>query len=385
MAEDALGAIRLVKAFVREDYEVGRYTKSVEKLFGTARRKVVLTQLFWAGVGILFMSTLVVIFWYGGIEVLSGRLTAGDLVAFIIYALNISRSVSQTSRLYTAINTAAGATERIFELMDEIPEIEDKPGVKAVGQIKGAIKAENVWFSYDENRPILKEISFEAAPGQTIALVGPSGAGKTTLLNLLPRFYDPLKGSIFLDGINIKEFQLKSLREKIALVPQDVHLFGTSVKENIRYGNLTATDDEVIEAAVAANAHDFISEMPEEYNSLIGEKGVKLSGGQRQRLAIARALLKNPTILLLDEATSSLDSESEAQVQNALERLMKNRTTFVIAHRLSTVQKADKILVIESGRIVESGTHQDLIGMDGLYKHLYALQFRELDEPKPIV
>ncbi|TVQ03695.1 MAG: ATP-binding cassette domain-containing protein [Balneolaceae bacterium] len=385
VAEDALGAIRLVKAFVREEYEVTRYNHAVEQLFGTARRKVVLTQLFWSGVGILFMSTLVIIFWYGGIEVLAGRLTTGDLVAFIVYALNISRSVSQSSRLYTAINTAAGATERIFELLEEKPEIEDAPAAKAVGQINGAIRAENVWFSYDKDRTVLKDISFEAEPGQTIALVGPSGAGKTTLLNLIPRFYDPQKGAIKLDGTNIKEFQLKSLREKIALVPQDIHLFGTSVKENIRYGNLNATDDEIIDSAVAANAHQFIAELPEGYDSLIGEKGVKLSGGQRQRLAIARAILKNPTILLLDEATSSLDSESEAQVQEALYRLMKHRTTFVIAHRLSTVQNADRILVLEDGRIVESGTHAELIVNGGLYSHLYALQFRDLDEPKLMI
>lgn len=385
VAEDALGAIRLVKAFVREDYEVNRYNHAVEKLFGTARRKVVLTQLFWSGVGILFMSTLIIIFWYGGIEVLAGRLTAGDLVAFIIYALNISRSVSQTSRLYAAINTAAGATERIFELLEEIPEIEDSPGAKIVGQVKGAIRAENVWFSYDENRPVLKEISFEAEPGQTIALVGPSGAGKTTLLNLIPRFYDPHEGSITLDGTHIKNFQLKSLRDKIAMVPQEVHLFGTSVKENIRYGNLNATDDEIIASATAANAHSFITDMPEGYESLIGEKGVKLSGGQKQRLAIARAILKNPAILLLDEATSSLDSESEAQVQEALYRLMKHRTTFVIAHRLSTVQNANRILVLDDGRIVESGTHAELIANDGLYSHLYALQFRDLDEPKLMI
>lgn len=380
VAEDALGAIRLVKAFVREDYEVDRYNSAVEQLFGTARRKVVLTQLFWSGVGILFLSTLVIIFWYGGREVLAGRLTAGDLVAFIIYALNISRSVSQTSRLYAAINTAAGATERIFELLEEIPEIEDEPGARDVAKAKGGIRAENLWFSYDERRPVLEEISFEAKPGQTIALVGPSGAGKTTLLNLIPRFYDPQKGAIFLDGTDIREYRIKSLREQMSLVPQEVHLFGTSVKENIRYGNLNASDEEVVDAAMAANAHEFIVEMPQEYDSLIGEKGVKLSGGQRQRLAIARAILKNPTILLLDEATSSLDSESEAQVQDALYRLMRNRTTFVIAHRLSTVQNADKILVLEHGKIVESGTHTELINTGGLYSHLYALQFRDLDE-----
>ncbi|MFO7845437.1 MAG: ABC transporter ATP-binding protein [Balneolaceae bacterium] len=380
VAEDALGAVRLVKAFVREDYEVNRYSTAVEQLFGTARRKVVLTQLFWSGVGIMFMSTLVIIFWYGGIEVLAGRLTAGDLVAFIIYALNISRSVSQTSRLYAAVNTAAGASERIFELLDEIPEIMDSDNAQTVTRFDGSIRAENIWFSYDDGRPVLKDISFEAAAGETIALVGPSGAGKTTLLNLIPRFYDPQKGGIFIDGTDIRVYKIKSLREKISIVPQEVHLFGTSVKENIRYGNLTASDEEVTDAAKAANAHDFIADMPEGYNSMIGEKGVKLSGGQRQRLAIARAILKNPAILLLDEATSSLDSESEAQVQDALYRLMQNRTTFVIAHRLSTVQHANRILVLEEGNIVETGTHTELIGKEGLYSHLYALQFRDLDE-----
>jgi subfamily B ATP-binding cassette protein MsbA len=385
VAEDALGAIRLVKAFVREEYEVERYNSAVEQLFGTARRKVVLTQLFWSGVGILFLSTLVIIFWYGGREVLAGRLTAGDLVAFIIYALNISRSVSQTSRLYAALNTAAGASERIFDLLEEVPEMQDIPDARELEHVEGGIRAENVWFSYETGYPVLKEISFEADPGKTIALVGPSGAGKTTLLNLIPRFYDPQHGAIFLDGIDIREYRIRSLRNRMSMVPQEVHLFGTSVRENIRYGRLEAIDEEIVEAAKAANAHDFITAMPEGYDSLIGEKGVKLSGGQRQRLAIARAILKNPAILLLDEATSSLDSESEAQVQDALERLMKNRTTFVIAHRLSTVQNADKILVLEDGRIVESGTHGELISRDGLYGHLYALQFRDLDEAEGMV
>lgn len=379
VAEDALGAVRLVKAFVREDYEVERYSSAIEKLFKTVRRKVVLTQFFWSGVGIMFMGTLVVIFWYGGKEVLADRLTAGDLVAFIIYALNISRSISQTSRLYTVVNTAAGASERIFELLEEVPEIQDKEGAVELEKVEGQISVEDLSFAYEHERDILKEISFDVEAGQTIALVGSSGAGKTTLLNLIPRFYDPQYGSIKVDGKEIRDIKVKSLRNHISIVPQEVHLFGISIKENIKYGNLDATDEEVISAAKDANAHDFISEIPDAYDAMIGEKGVKLSGGQRQRLAIARAILKNPKILLLDEATSSLDSESEAQVQDALYRLMKGRTTFVIAHRLSTIQHADRILVLDKGKIIEDGTHQELLALKGLYSHLYELQFRDLD------
>ncbi|MEO1022801.1 MAG: ABC transporter transmembrane domain-containing protein [Bacteroidota bacterium] len=380
IAEDALGAIRLVKAFVRETYEVERYTSAVEKLFKTARRKVVLTQLFWAGVGVMFMATLVIIFWYGGREVLADRLTAGDLVAFIIYALNISRSISQTSRLYTAVNTAAGASERIFELIEEVPEIQDKPGAQSIAHIDGHVQVQNLNFHYEDQKAILKNISFDVPAGKTVALVGPSGAGKTTLLNLIPRFYDPISGSITVDGTDVQELKVKDYREHISIVPQEVHLFGTSIKENIRYGRLDATDEDIAEAAKAANAHQFITEMSDGYDALIGEKGVKLSGGQRQRLAIARAILKNPAILLLDEATSSLDSESEAQVQDALDRLMSNRTTFVIAHRLSTVQDADLILVMDKGEITEQGTHHELLEQKGLYSRLYELQFRDLEK-----
>lgn len=385
VAEDALGAVRLVKAFVREDFEVNRYKEAVEKLFTTARRKVVLTQLFWSGVGIMFMSTLVIIFWYGGKEVLADRLTAGDLVAFIIYALNISRSISQTSRLYTAVNTAAGASERIFELLEETPEIENDPDAVVLKTVKGEVSVDDLWFSYEGEKDVLKGISFKVQAGKTVALVGPSGAGKTTLLNLIPRFYDPQKGSISIDGTNIQHVKFKSLRNHISIVPQEVHLFGTTIRENIIYGKLEATDDEIIQAAKDANAHEFIFGTEHGYASMIGEKGVKLSGGQRQRLAIARAILKDPAILLLDEATSSLDSESEAQVQEALNRLMENRTTFVIAHRLSTVQHADKILVMDEGRIVEEGTHLELIEQKGLYSHLYELQFRDLDETKSLL
>lgn len=377
VAEEALGAVRIVKAFVREPYETGRYNGAVEELFEQSRRKVLLTGLFWSTVGFMFMSTLVVIFWYGGTEVLAGRLTPGDLVAFIFYAFNISRSISVISRLYTALNTAAGASDRIFELLEVVPEIKDAPGAGELPPVDGAVAFEHVGFAYDPGVSVLRDIHFEARPGETVAFVGPSGAGKTTLMHLVPRFFDVTEGRITVDGYDIREVQVASLRKQIALVPQDVHLFSTSIRENIRYGCLSATDAEVEQAARAANAHEFITAVPRGYDTPVGEKGVKLSGGQRQRIAIARALLKNPRILLLDEATSALDSESEALVQEALERLMQNRTTFIVAHRLSTVQHADRILVLEHGVIREAGNHRELYAQDGLYRRLYDLQFRE--------
>lgn len=377
IAEDALGAIRIVKAFAREPYEVRRYADSVEHLFGTSKRKILLTSIFWSGMGVMFMSTLVLIFWFGGQEVLAGRLTTGDLVAFIFYAFSISRSVSQISRLYTSLNSAVGASDRIFDLLGETPEIEDQSDALALSPVRGDVVFDDVSFTYEAELEVLTEISFKVNAGQVIAIVGPSGAGKTTLINLIPRFYDPQSGSIYIDGTDIRGVTKQSLRQQVGIVPQDVHLFGTTIRENIRYGRLDATDEEIEQAARDANAYDFIMDQPQGFDARIGEKGVKLSGGQRQRMAIARALLKDPQILLLDEATSSLDSESESQIQEALDRLMKNRTTFIIAHRLSTVQHADRILVLNKGRVVQDGVHEGLIAEQGLYQHLYNLQFSD--------
>jgi subfamily B ATP-binding cassette protein MsbA len=380
VAEEALASVRVVKAFARSDYEVGRYNTSVEDLFETARQKVIASATFSSVVGLLFFSALVAIFWYGGMEVLAGRLTAGDLVAFIFYAFNIARSVGGLSRLYATFNSAAGASERLFELLDTASDIQDAPDAYPLPPVTGRVEFDGVWFAYEDDAQgqpdwVLRAIDVDVTPGTTVALVGPSGAGKSTLMSLLPRFYDPSRGRILIDGHDLRDVQQETLRAQLAAVSQEVRLFNTSIGENIRYGRLDASDDDVRTAARAANAHDFITNLTNGYETEVGERGVKLSGGQRQRVAIARALLRDARILLLDEATSSLDSASEALVQEALERLMEGRTTFIIAHRLSTVQHADCILVLDEGRIVQTGTHAGLVKQDGLYRDLAALQF----------
>ena len=378
VAEEAISAVRVVQAFGRETFEVGRYGEAVEGLFGAARKRAAVLAIFWNSVGFLFLTALVVIFWFGGREVMADRLTAGDLVAFIVYALNIARSVSGASRLYANVNSAVGASERLFEILDAVPEVQSAPGAIALPTpVRGHVRLDGVTFGYSPDRAVLHDVTLEARPGETVALVGPSGAGKTTLLALVPRFYDPDAGTVRIDGVDVREATVESVRAACSVVAQDVQLFGASVADNIRYGRLEATDAEVREAARAAHAHAFIEAMPEGYATEVGERGVKLSGGQRQRIAIARALLKDPPVLLLDEATSALDAESEAAVQDALAVLMRGRTTFVVAHRLATVRDADAIVVLDGGRIVETGTHDALVAHGGLYARLAARQFRD--------
>ena len=383
VAEEALAAIRVVKAFARSGYEVGRYNDAIDELFETSRYRVLVSSLFSASVGLLFFAALVGIFWYGGREVLAGRLTVGDLVAFTFYAFNIARSVGGMSRLYTTFNSAAGATERLFELLDTTPDLQDAPDATPLPRLEGRVCFDHVTFAYEEGRPVLRDVDLEVAAGETVALVGPSGAGKSTLVGLIPRFYDPQEGRITVDGHDLRTVTRQSLREQIAAVSQEVHLFNTTIRANIRYGRLDAPDDAVEAAARAANAHDFIAALPDGYDAEVGERGVKLSGGQRQRVAVARALLRDARLLLLDEATSSLDSASEALVQEALDRLMEGRTTFIIAHRLSTVQGADRILVLDEGRIVQTGTHEALVQREGLYRDLASYQFR-VPEEEPV-
>ena len=379
VASEALTSIRLVKAYAREPYEIGRYRKVVENVFDSSRRASLVSTSFSSIIELLFSSTTIVIFWYGGIQLLRGSLTAGDLIAFLFYAQQISQSISEMAQLYATFNTGVGASERIFELLDTKSNVTDSPTAIDLPSVRGSIVFESVWFSYGSS-PVLCNVDLEVRPGDTVALVGPSGAGKTTLLSLLSRFYDPTSGRIVIDGHDLREIRLQSLREQIAVVSQEVELFSTSIRENIRYGKLDASEREIYAAARAANAHDFIIELPQGYDTQVGERGVKLSGGQRQRIAIARAFLKNAKILLLDEATSSVDAASEALIQEAMDELIKDRTTFIIAHRFATVWNADRIIVLDSGVVIEEGVHNELMARGGVYSTLAKHQFYGLNK-----
>ena len=380
ISEEAISGVRVVKSFGREDYEVGKYLTAGRDLFQASLKLARVRASFGPLIGLVFFFALVGILWFGSQEVSAGRLTAGDLVSFLIYGGTLAGSVSYVANTFSQFSEAVGATRRLFEILDTQPQVQDAPDACAIPKTNGQINFENVVFAYENNEPVLNNVSLEIAPGEILALVGPSGAGKSTLFNLIPRFYDPTQGCVKLDGHDLHQLRVKSLRDHIGIVPQDTILFSGSVRENILYGKLDASESEVIEAAKAANAHDFILRLPQGYDTKVGERGVKLSGGQRQRVAIARAILKDPRILLLDEATSALDSESEGLVQDALEKLMQGRTTIIIAHRLSTVHIAHRIAVLDKGQLVELGTHEALMAQQGLYHRLYSLQFRDEDE-----
>jgi ATP-binding cassette, subfamily B, bacterial MsbA len=378
LIEEVISGIRIVKSFVQTQREETRFAAQVEQTLALSMRRAGTMAVFIPVISLLTFSAAAAVLWYGGSQVIDGSVSPGDLFAFILFAGILIGPFSSAARVFAQIREAQGATQRVFEILDTRSEVSDSPATTSLSAVSGHIRAEHVSFSYDPRQPVLTDVSFEAKPGELVAIVGPTGAGKTTMMNLLHRFYDPTEGHITIDGQDLRQVTMDSWYRQIALVPQETILFGGTILDNIRYGDGKATQEEVVAASRAAHAHDFIMSFPDQYQTIVGEKGINVSGGQRQRIAIARAIVKNPRILLLDEATSALDSESERLVQEALEQLMKGRTTFVIAHRLTTIQRADRILVLNKGQLVETGTHAELMDRKGLYQYLYTLRLIEL-------
>jgi len=373
--QETLSQIKVVKSFSMEEKEIGKFKGETEKSFEINMKAVKILATQNPVVALLQTIAVVAIVWFGGMEIINGNLTLPQLISFAT-ALGIMTDPGNTlSKGYSVLQQGMASVKRIFEVEDIQPSIKDEPNAIVLPEISGQVDFSNVSFGY-EDEEILKNINLNIKPGEIIALVGRTGAGKSTIMSLLLRFYDPSSGKITVDGNDIKKVKLDSLRQQMAVVPQEVTLFRGTIKENIAYGKPTANDEEIIAAAKAANIHNFIDSLTEKYETQVGERGAKLSGGERQRVAIARAILRDPRILILDEATSSLDAETEALIRDALERLMKNRTTFIIAHRLYTVEKADRIIVIDDGKIAEMGTHQELLSKAGLYKHLYNIQLQ---------
>jgi ABC transporter fused permease/ATP-binding protein len=381
IVEETLQAIASVKAFANETFELGRYGTRNARVLSAALSAARWRAVFVAFFILALFGGIVIVLWFGARLLQSGQISPGELTRFVLYTTFVAGAMGQAAELFSQLQKTVGATQRVRELLREPvedPGSAERAGFPLPARLRGDVVFAAVSFQYPSrpDAPVLREISLEARPGERVALVGPSGAGKSTLTALLMRFYDPVAGSLRIDGRDARDYPLGWLRGQMALVPQDILLFGGTIAENIGYGRPGASDSEIRLAARLANAEEFIQALPETYATLVGDRGIQLSGGQRQRVAIARAILKNPAILILDEATSSLDSESERLVQTALDRLMQGRTTFIIAHRLSTVRTADKIAVIEAGRVVEQGTHEALSAVpDGLYRRLSALQF----------
>ena len=377
---EAVAGAKVVKAFHRERYHERQLFHNMRETL-ESRIKIMATQTAMGRVALFFRSIgRAAVLCYGGYLVIQGDFTIGAMIAFYQFMERLQEPIMNLIRVNTQIQEAMISAERVFGLLDSEPTVEETPDAITLPRIHGHVKFDNVSFHYEPENPVLHNISLEAKPGMMVALVGPSGCGKTTIANLISRFYDPVEGNIFVDEHNLRDVSIKSLRNQMGIVLQDNFLFAGSITENIRFGKLGATDEEVVQAALAANAHQFIvDQLPEGYETEVGERGMRLSGGQKQRIAIARTILRDPRILILDEATSNLDTESEAQIQEALDRLMQSRTSFVIAHRLSTIMNADMILAMKEGKIVEVGTHEQLLEADGMYADMYSKQFKKAD------
>jgi len=380
LAEEAFGQIRVVQGFAQEPQEERRFAERIGHVVAASLQRARVRATFFGVITFTTFAAVTAVLWMGGRLVLSGDLTSGEMVAFLLYTVSIAAAFGALASFFSAYQEAIGAAERVFEILETTSPVADPPHPVALKHpIRGDVQFDHISFRYRTDTPgmTIEDLSLHISPGEVVAVVGPSGSGKTTLASLLPRFWDVQEGAIRLDGVDIRELALSELREAIGIVPQEPALFSGTIRENIAYARPDASPEDVEAAAQVANAHEFIVQLPEGYDTVVGERGVKLSGGQRQRIAIARAVLKDPAVLVLDEATSSLDNESERLVEAALERLLVGRTTLIIAHRLSTVQRADRLLVLDGGRIVEAGSHAELLRQGGIYARLFQMQWRD--------
>ncbi len=372
--QEFITGVKVVKSFTLEEFVKERFEGANGANFKETMRGGRINAATTPVIEFINTCGLAIIFWYGGYEVIHGNLNAGQLISFLTALVGLFTPIKNLSKMSNVISQSVGAGERVFEILDAPVDVSESENPLDLKECKGEVEFDHVTFAYNQNEPVLNDINIKVAPGEVIALVGPSGAGKTTFVNLIPRFFDVTGGAVKIDGNDVRELSFTSLRKFIGLVPQETLLFSGTIEDNIRFGRLESSKEEIVEAAKLANAHEFILQQPDGYETVLGERGVNLSGGQGQRIALARAFLKDPSILILDEATSALDSETENLIREALNLLMKNRTTFMIAHRLSTVVRADKILVLQNGKIVEIGNHKELLDKKGLYSQLYLSQ-----------